>query len=182
MPKIGLHVRELRRRRQLSSRELAARAGVSHSTISLIEQDHVSPSIDTIGAIVDALGTTLVEFFGGLRTTYSFSPVYRPDDHVEIGNPDEISYLVIGFNQPARQMQILIETYAPNADTGEMFSHDAQEGGYVLAGTIELTVGGVTHVLETGDGYYFDSNLPHRFRNIGAGVARIISAITPPSY
>ena len=182
MPQIGRHVRELRRRRQLSSRELAARAGVSHSTISLIERDRMSPSVDTLGAIVDALGTTLVEFFSGLRSSYSYSPVYRPGDFVEIGNPDGISYRVIGFNQPARKMQILMESYVPGADTGAIFSHDAQEGGLVLEGRIELTVGEQIWVLVAGDGYYFDSNLPHRFRNVGDGVARIISAITPPSY
>ncbi len=182
LPRIGLHVRELRRRRQLSSRGLAARAGISHSTISLIERDRMSPSIDTLGAIVDALGTTLVEFFAGLRSSYSYSPVYAPEDFVEIGNPEEISYRAIGFNQPARTMQMLVETYAPGADTGEIFSHDAQEGGFVLAGTIELTVGGESYLLTEGCGYYFDSNLPHRFRNVGPGVARIMSAITPPSY
>lgn len=182
MPLIGLHVRELRRRRHLSSRELAARAGVSHSTISLIERDRMSPSIDTLGAIVDALGTTLAEFFSGLRSAYRYSPVYAPENFVEIGNPEEISYRAIGFNQPARKMQILAETYAPHADTGEIFSHDAQEGGIVLEGRIELTLGGEVHLLEAGHGYYFDSNIPHRFRNAGATVARIVSAITPPSY
>lgn len=182
MPLIGLHVRELRRRRQLSSRGLAARAGISHSTISLIERDRMSPSVDTLGAIVDALGTTLVEFFSGLRTAYSYSPVYAPDEFVEIGNPEEISYLAIGFNQPSRAMQMLVETYAPGADTGEIFAHDAQEGGFVLEGAIELTVGNEVYLLTEGHGYYFDSNLPHRFRNVGAGVARIMSAITPPSY
>lgn len=182
MPKIGRHLHELRRRRQLSSRELAARAGISHSTISLIERDRMSPSIDTLGAVVDALGTTLVEFFSGLRSAYSYSPVYRPNEFVEIGNPDEISYRVIGFNQPSRKMQVLIESYKHGAETGEIFSHDAQEAGLVLEGRIELTVGEQTWELEVGDGYYFDSNLPHRFRNTGSGVAKIISAITPPSY
>ena len=182
MPNIGHHLRELRRRRQLSSRELASRAGVSHSTISLIERDRMSPSIDTLGAVVDALGTTLVEFFTGLRGTRAHSPVYRPEDLVEIGNPEEISYRVIGFNHPARKMQVLVESYKPGGDTGAIFSHDAQEAGLVLEGRIELTVGDQAWVLEAGDGYYFDSNSPHRFRNLGTGMARIISAITPPSY
>ena len=182
LPQIGVHLRELRRRRQLSSRELATRAGVSHSTISLIERDKMSPSIDTLGAVVDALGSTLVEFFSGLRSSYAYSPVYRPEDFVEIGNPNEISYRVIGFNQPSRKLQLLIESYKQGADTGEIFSHDAEEAGVVLEGQIELTVRDDAWILEEGDGYYFDSNLPHRFRNSGTGVARIISAITPPSY
>lgn len=182
MPQIGHQLRELRRRRQLSSRELAARAGVSHSSISLIERDRMSPSIDTLGAIVEALGSTLVEFFAGLPNAQRVSPVYRPEDFVEIGNPEEISYRVIGFGHPARQMQVLLETYAPKADTGQIFSHDAQEAGLVLEGRVELTVGERVWELGVGDGYYFDSNLPHRFRNLGPGLARIVSAITPPSY
>ena len=182
MAHIGNRVRELRRRRQLSSRELAARAGVSHSTISLIERDRMSPSVDTLGAIVEALGTTMVEFFTGLTVLHDHGPVYRPDDFVEIGNPTEISYRVVGFNHPSRMMQVLVEHYVPGADTGPMFSHDAQEAGLVLQGRIELTVGESVWLLVEGDGYYFDSNLPHRFRNVGDGAAKIISAITPPNY
>lgn len=142
----------------------------------------MSPSVDTLGAVVEALGTTMVEFFSGLRAPHDHGPVYRPEDLVEIGNPNEISYLVVGFNHPGRKMQMLVESYAPGADTGEIFSHDAQEAGLVLAGRIELTVGDETWLLAEGDGYYFDSNLPHRFRNVGDHPARIISAITPPSY
>ena len=182
MANIGRHVRELRRRRQLSARELAARAGVSHSTISLIERDRMSPSVDTLGAVVEALGTTMVEFFSGLRASHDHSPVYRPEDLVEIGNPNEISYRVVGFNHFGRNMQVLLEHYVPGADTGAIFSHDAQEAGLVLEGRIELTVGEETWILTEGHGYYFDSNRPHRFRNVGDGPVRIVSAITPPSY
>lgn len=39
------------------------------------------------------------------------------------------------------------------------------------AGRIELTVGTLTRVLNPGDAYYFDSRLPHRFRNVGDGPA-----------
>lgn len=182
MPQVGHHLRELRRRRRLSARELAQRSGVSHSTISMIERDKMSPSVDTLGAIIDALGSTLSEFFAGLKSTYRYSPFYRAAEFVEIGKPGHISYRVVGFDHPDRKMLLLRETYAPGADTGDTFAHQAQEGGVVVEGTIELTVEEEVQILHTGDGYYFDSNRPHRFRNIGEGEARIISAITPPSY
>ena len=57
MPKIGVKLKEMRRRRDLGVRELAVRSGISHSTISLIERDKMSPSIDTLSAVLDALGT-----------------------------------------------------------------------------------------------------------------------------
>ena len=182
MPKIGSKLRELRRRRDLGMRELAARSGISHSTISLIERDRMSPSIDTLGAVLDALGTTLPGFFSDLQSSLPYSPFYSSADLVEIGKVDTISYRVIGLDHPNRQMLMLYERYAPGADSGEEFTHSAQEAGMVLSGNVEITVGHEKKVLNPGDGYYFDSRLPHRFRNVGDGHSEILSAITPPTY
>lgn len=182
MAKLGNHLKELRGRRKLTVRELAARSGVSHATISLIERDRTSPSIDTLSAMLDALGTTLVGFFDGLQTALPYSPFYKADDLVEIGDTDTVSYRVVGINHPNRRILMLRETYEIGADTGKAFSHNAQESGVVLTGKIELSVGDQTQVLEPGDGYYFDSQLPHRFRNVGTTKAEIVSAVTPPTY
>ena len=45
-----------------------------------------------------------------------------------------------------------------------------------------VTVDGQVSVLNAGDGYYFPTTLPHRFRNIGADEAEIISANTPANF
>jgi len=79
-------------------------------------------------------------------------------------------------------MQILHERIEVDADSGvDMLRHESEEGGIVIHGRIELTVGGETQVLEPGDAYYFDSRIPHRFRNIGDDDAEIISACSPPA-
>lgn len=71
----------------------------------------------------------------------------------------------------------------PGADTGvELYCHDAEEGGVVVRGRLELTVGGQTFILGPGDAYYFNSRIPHRVRNIGDDVCEIVSACTPPSF
>ena len=74
------------------------------------------------------------------------------------------------------------DSYAVGADTGEAFSHEAQEAGMVIAGAVELTVGDVRRVLTQGDGYYFNSRTPHRFRNAAGSASQIVSAVTPPTY
>ncbi len=182
MPRIGLHIKQLRNRRKLTVRELAARSGISHATISLIERERTSPSIDTLSAMLDALGTTLVGFFGDLPQSVPYSPFYSNEELVEIGDADTVSYRMLGMNHPNRQLLMLRETYQVDADSGEAFSHTAQEAGFVLRGELELTVGATSRVLREGDGYYFDSQLPHRFRNVGKTSAEIISAVTPPTY
>ena len=181
MAKIGKDLKALRERRQLSMRELALRSGVTHTTISMIERDAISPSIDTLQAILDALGSRLAEFLGGLRDGSS-SPFYPAQDIPEIGNPETISYRLIGLNHPYRSFQFLKETYAVGADSGEVLSHVAQEAGFVVSGRVEVTVGNQTRELRAGDGYYFDSRLPHRFRNAHDGESQIVSAVTPPTY
>lgn len=181
MAKIGKDLQALRQRRQLSTRELAARAGVAHTTISLIERDRISPSIDTLQALLDALGSRLSEFLGRL-TEGSGSPFYPADEQPEVGNPGTISYRLIGLNHPYRAIQFLKETYAVGADSGALLSHVSQETGCVVSGRIEVTVGNRVRVLEKGDGYYFDSRELHRFRNVGSTTAEIVSAISPPSY
>jgi mannose-6-phosphate isomerase-like protein (cupin superfamily) len=81
-----------------------------------------------------------------------------------------------------RKMSILSEIYDPGSDTGEdLLTHSGEEGGVVIEGELELTVAGKTWLLGPGDAYYFDSRLPHRFRNPGQVAARIVSANSPPT-
>ena len=80
-------------------------------------------------------------------------------------------------------IQMLHERYPPGADTGEeMYSHSGEEAGIVVSGEIELTVGADICVLQSGDGYLFDSRIPHRFRNRGEAECVIVSACTPPTF
>lgn len=182
MPKIGVKLRELRRRRDLSIRELAMRSGISHSTISLIERDRMSPSIDTLSAVLDALGTTLPGFFSDLQSGLPYTPFYNAADLPEIGKAETVSYRVIGLNHPNRQLLMLHESYAVGASSGQVFTHAAQEAGMIIKGAVEVTVGDHKKILREGEGYYFDSRLPHSFRNVHDDKSEILSAITPPTY
>jgi mannose-6-phosphate isomerase-like protein (cupin superfamily) len=63
-----------------------------------------------------------------------------------------------------------------------LLQHNAEEGGVIIRGALEVTVGTVTRVLKPGDAYYFNSNIPHRFRNVGDKECELVSACTPPSF
>ena len=60
---IGQRLRSVRKANGLSQRELAKRAGVTNSTISLIEQDRVSPSVSSLKKVLDGIPMTMAEFF-----------------------------------------------------------------------------------------------------------------------
>lgn len=179
---VGERLRALREAYGLSQRALARRSGVANGLISMIELGRTSPSVATLKKILDGIPMTLADFFAGNVPSSEEKVVHRAHELVEIGS-EGISYRQVGGSLRRRALQLLHERLAPGADTGiDMLRHESEESGVVIRGTLELTVGGQTYVLESGDAYYFDSRLPHRFRNVGSDVCEVVSACTPPSF
>ena len=52
-------LRELRRRHGLDQKELARRVGTEQPAISRLERDRLSPSLETLNGIFEAVGETL---------------------------------------------------------------------------------------------------------------------------
>jgi transcriptional regulator with XRE-family HTH domain len=181
MDNLGTGLRTLRVRHGLSQRRLAAMSGVSNATISLIEHGRTDPSMGLLKRVLDAMGISFAEFFSSQSgATEKF--FYSRDELSEIGG-GLISYRQVGGDLLDSKLQILHERYKPGADTGQsMLSHEAEEGGIVLQGRLEVTVGNQIHTLSAGDAYRFNSRLPHRFRNTGSEDCIVVSACTPPSF
>jgi transcriptional regulator with XRE-family HTH domain len=180
---VGARLRELRTSRGLSLRALAESSGVTASALSQIENDKNSPSVSTLKKILGALGTTLGEFFAHEEPVEESGFVFKAVQMVNVASGRGLEYLSLPGTGAGRALQIMDEHYAPASDTGpELYTHAGEEGGICIAGTIELTVNGRRETLGPGDGFYFSSALPHRWRNVGKSPARMISACTPPSF
>jgi transcriptional regulator with XRE-family HTH domain len=177
---VGEQLRSLREMHGLSQRALAKKAGVTNGIISMIEKNRNSPSLATLKKILDAIPMPLSEFFT-VGTDLKPQTFYEARDLTEIGSSG-FSFKQVSGDLKGKAMQILHEHIEVGADSGaEMLSHKSEEGGVVVSGSIEITVGGETRVLGPGDAYYFDSRIPHRFRNIGEEVVEIVSACSPPA-
>jgi len=178
---LGQRLRSLRERHGLSQRELARRAGVSNAAISLIEQNGSSPSVGMLKKVLAGFPLSLASFFAGEER--GAEPIFfRAAELTEIAG-GKLSYRQVGRDLAGKALQILHERYAPGADSGaHPLQHEAEEGGVVIRGQVELTVEEERRVLGPGDAYYFDSRRPHRFRNVGAEEAVIVSACSPPSF
>lgn len=175
---VGARLRMLRIRCGLSQRELARRAGVTNGMVSLIEQNRVSPSVASLRKILQGVPIPLAEFFA-LDSPPQEQVFYRSAQLIEL-TKGKISFRQVG-DVRGRTLQMLHEKYEPGADTGRaMLQHEAEEGGVVVRGELELTVGNQKQILKAGDAYLFDSRQPHRFRNVGTEVCEVVSGCTPP--
>lgn len=187
---IGGRLRAIRESRNMSQRDLAARAGMTSGAISLMEQNKSSPSVASLKSLLDAINMTMSEFFAEVENAGPPKYFYGEGEFVELSPQDvgldessaRLSLKQLG-QAAQHSLQMLHETYQPGADTGpDMLSHEGEEAGIVMSGVIEVTVDDQTRVLNAGEGYLFSSRLPHRFRNIGDTTCIIISACTPPTF
>lgn len=182
---LGRRLRDLRRANGLRLKDVASAAQCSESMLSKIETGHVSPSITTLHRIARALSTTIAELFrapdsqapfvlrAGRRPVHVRHPLRSGDGIVmEMLTPFEIG----------GRLQAQLHTLEPGGASDGLISHEGEEVGYVIEGTMELTVDGTSAVLAAGDSFFFDSQRPHGFRNAGETIARILWVNSPPTY
>lgn len=175
---LGARLKMVRVQAELSQRELARRAGVTNAAISLIESNQNSPSVASLKKVLDGIPMGMSDFFA-LETPEHDDVFFEAKDLLLLAQ-GKVNFWQVGDTRK-HNLQILFERYKPGADTGKsMLQHESEEGGIVVEGEIELTVGERKKVLKKGDAYLFDSRIPHRFRNTGTDECVIISACTPP--
>ena len=178
---LGQRLRSLRELHNLSQRELAKRAGVSNAVISLIEQNRTSPSVGMLKKVLGGIPMSMNDFFA-LDVAPQAEVFFKADELTEIAG-GKISFRQVGHDLTGKALQILRERYQPGADTGDtMLRHEGEESGIVIRGRFEVTVGEQRRVLGPGDAFYFDSRIPHRFRNVGEEEVEVVTACTPPSF
>lgn len=176
---VGARLRYLREMHGLSQRELARRSGLTHATIGAIERDAISPSIGSMLKIVESFPLTMSEFFQ-IDVSNATQVFFRREEMKESGSRG-ISVHQVGHDLKGMPLQLLIHRFGPGAETAKApYTHSGDEGGVVIQGQLEVTVGGSVCVLGPGDGYLFSSRLPHKFKNVGTEEALVVSANTPP--
>jgi transcriptional regulator with XRE-family HTH domain len=186
---VGQRLREVRVAAGLSQRQLAERANVTHGLISMVENNRNSPSVASLRKVLGGVPMTLADFFEPERDTAE-KVFFTPADLIDLTSRLQaahngqahslIVYRQVG-DARAHNLQILHEHYEPGADTGAtMLEHISHEGGFVIAGEVEVTTGNEVRLLKAGDAYLFDSRTPHRFRNVSDRPCQVISACTPP--
>lgn len=182
--RIGHRLRYARRKQDLLMKEVARRVGCSESLISKIERGHATPSLRMLHNIAAVLNINIASLFdAGADEQVVRRSGERPLIHLESrtgGGSIDLERLA-----PSEERTLLeanIHVVEPGAESDGEITHEGEEVGYVIEGTVELTVDDVPYVLNTGDSFYFRSELAHRYRNTGDKTARLLWVNTPPSF
>lgn len=177
---LGRKIRTLRLSKDLTQEELADRAELSKSFISQVERDQTSPSIATLVDILQALGTSLRDFFNDETDSQI---VFKNSDFFEkIDNDLKNRTEWIIPNAQKNQMEPIRVTLEPGGSTYIDNPHEGEEFGYVLSGIITIHLGQQTYRARKGETFYFRSYARHYIENKGKNTASLIWVSTPPAF
>jgi transcriptional regulator with XRE-family HTH domain len=180
---LGEKLRHLRKKRGLTLSQLAEMTGCSESMLSKAERGHVVPSLDLLSRIAMQLGTSIAGLFSESAELTCF--VYKEGERpaLELGTATPRGHTVLERLIPytkGRQLNANLHVVPPGGGSAGVLSHAGEEVGFVIEGYIEITVDNERHLVGPGGSFFFHSELPHSYRNVGSTSARIVWVNSPP--
>jgi transcriptional regulator with XRE-family HTH domain/uncharacterized cupin superfamily protein len=190
---VGKSIREERRRKGLTLRQVAARIGVSEATVSNIETEKTSPDLAELARVAEALEITLAAFLPrSLMSHYLIKraadiekepPVKRklvgpePGPSVHHNSAWPLADLFVGkYMEPVRA-----QVWPLSDHDLHFIAHDHEEFMFVLQGEVQTLLktneGLTAESLKAGDCIYFRSNLPHCHRSANGRPAETINVM-----
>jgi transcriptional regulator with XRE-family HTH domain len=177
--RIASRVRTLRADLGMTLDALAARCHVSRSMISLVERGESSPTAVVLEKIASGLGVSLATLFEDASAPAS--PVSRRDDRTPWRDPQS-GYVrrnisPANFPSPIQIVEVVLPAGARVAyDTGARDVSIHQQI-WVQEGSVEVTLGNVTHRLSEDDCLAMQLDEPTAFRNRTRKPARYLVII-----
>lgn len=180
-----LKIREYRKQRKLTIKELAAMTGMSISYISQVERGEIDPSLFSLRKIASVFQLPLYmllddeEIMGNLT-------LRKDQQLVRVSEDGSITYrFLTPIPSPGYSPQSLLMnfTLAPHAqDVPEPVRHSSEEMIYVMEGQLTVQIGNSDIVLNPGDTTVIQKNLPHICKNCSDKPVTGISVISPPVW
>ena len=178
---IGGKIRRLRMELQLTQEELADRTELTKGYISQVERDLASPSIATLVDILEALGTTLGEFFADEKKDEKI--VFQQEDVFIKEEPDyDMTIRWIIPNAQKNEMEPILIELDKQKQSMIIDPHEGQEFGYVVQGKIKLIYGDNEFILKKGETFYLKGLVSHYIVNPSETRAKVIWVSTPPLF
>jgi transcriptional regulator with XRE-family HTH domain len=177
---LGKRIQELRRRRGLTTGELAAHARVTSGFISQLEHNKTEPSLHTLQRVATALQVPLSHLL--LEEDVKPQVVRRQERNViHVGNGGLRASMLSPL--PSRTLElVLLELPPGKASWTKLRFHEGQECHLIIKGTVRASYGEESFLLEEGDSIFWDGTAPHRMENVGTDEAHILMALTPPAF
>lgn len=179
---ISLTLRTLRQEKGWSLDKAAKKTGVSKAMLGQIEREESSPTIATLWKIASGFDTSFSSFIEAINPESNQS-VYRGKKTRQLHPADEkIRVMTLfPFDDQLKFEVFVIELLPACEHLSPPHQGGVIEHVVVTEGKMEVLANGRWHMLNKGDGFRFDANQPHGYRNRSSKIAIIHDIIHYPS-
>ena len=175
----GQRFRRLRTRRGLSLAQVAKATRVSVGFLSALERGQMRSSVATLRRIARFYRTNILALFD---TPGAENPrLVRPDQRKILETTPDVRMELLAWGNTVMEPHLF--RVKPGGGSGEPYSHEGEEFLHVLRGDFEIWLKSGEHYrLRPGDSLYFESSIPHRWKNPGRREAWVLWVNTPPTF
>jgi DNA-binding transcriptional MerR regulator/mannose-6-phosphate isomerase-like protein (cupin superfamily) len=174
---IGPRLRLLRTRRGASLAEVARGVGISVGFLSAIERSQMSASVGTLRKLARFYKTNILDFHDPAEAN---GRVVRPKTRKVLEAGPGVRMELLAWGNTVMEPHLF--RIAPNAGSGDSYTHDGEEFLLVMRGELQIALAGEEFRLKTGDSFYFESATPHRWKNPGRSETWVLWVNTPPTF
>jgi len=174
---IGPRLRQLRIKKGDSLANVANAVGISVGFLSALERSQMTASVGTLRKLARYYKTNILDFHD---TAESNKHLVRPQERkmLEAGAGVRMELLAWGNTV----MEPHLFRVAAGAGSGESYTHVGEEFLYILKGELQIFIRDEEYRLRSGDSFYFESAVPHKWTNPGRSETLILWVNTPPTF
>ncbi|TXR53161.1 helix-turn-helix domain-containing protein [Reinekea thalattae] len=162
---VGIRLKRERLAEALKITDIAAISGISQGMISKIENAQVSPSLETIDKLCNAIGIPVAKLFSDYNLPDGGALFTKAGNGIEVvrrGTEKGHTYRLLGYQRGShRHLEPFLVSIDDLSETFPTFSHPGEEFIYLLKGKLTYRVGNKMYEMTEGDSLAFNGELPH---------------------
>jgi transcriptional regulator with XRE-family HTH domain len=178
---LGRTARRLRESQNLTLADVARRADISPAMLSRLETGRVSPSLETIVALSEALGVTASALMQRIGANDGGAQLIKAGEGLETvrsGTRRGHTYQLLAAQRgPRKIFEPFLVTFTDKSEVFPGFQHPGIEFIHMLAGIIHYRHGRHTYVLKPGDTLTFRGDVAHGPERLEKIPIRMLSLI-----
>ncbi|MBP1743258.1 MAG: transcriptional regulator, family [Firmicutes bacterium] len=170
-------IKELRKEKGLTLKDLSAKTGLSVSFLSQVENGASSLAITSLKKIAEAFDVTINYFFE-VPQVHNFLVKAEEEEVFKMEGTDS-KFVRLSGDFPNRKLESLITIIPPEHKHGSNFNHPGEEFIYVLEGALIVEIDGTEYLVKAGDSIHYPSTLSHQWTNPLKQDTKILTVLTP---
>ncbi len=183
MKGLGQRIKILRKARRLTLVEIAKKTGIDQATLSRIENGVMIGTLSSHMKIAEALSVRLPDLYEDVleKLVEKKEKAVRQKVETFSHSSGAVAELLTTGILQKKMMPVLLKLKPKGRTETEEFTIGSERFLYVVKGAVEISIENKAQTLKAGQSLYFNSTLPHYFRNPMRSESVCLSVLTPAS-